>query len=45
MPTRTRRFPLFWLVLSLLLGIGATVLLRQGLVPPLLNPLPALELG
>lgn len=47
MPTSRakRRFPLFWLVLVLLLGVGLAGLLRQGLVPAALNPLPALDLG
>jgi hypothetical protein len=46
MPIRSkRRFPLFWVVLVLLLGVGLAGLLRQGLVPAALNPLPALDLG
>src|SRR5262245_59136263 len=47
MPTFSRRrrpFPLFWLTLAVLLGIGFAPLFRQGLVPPALNPLPALDL-
>ncbi|HEU0062636.1 MAG TPA: extensin family protein [Hyphomicrobiaceae bacterium] len=45
MPTRTRRFPLLWLILVVLIGLGGAALLRQGLVPPALNPLPALDLA
>jgi hypothetical protein len=45
MPTRTRRFPLLWLILLVLIGLGGAALLRQGLVPPALNPLPALDLA
>jgi len=46
MPTAsTRRLPLFGLILILLFGIGAAFLFRQGLVPPALNPLPALDLS
>jgi hypothetical protein len=44
-PNKRRRFPLFSLVLVLLLGIGTAVLFRQGLVPAALNPLPALDLS
>jgi len=44
-PPSKRRFPLFWLILLLLLGMGAEVWFRQGLVPAALNPLPALDLS
>jgi len=42
-----RRLPMTLLLLLLLapIGAGVSVLFRQGLVPPALNPLPALDLG
>src|SRR5262245_8842199 len=45
--TRPRRFPPFWLLVLLapVLGAGTALLFRQGLVPAVLNPLPALDLG